>query len=169
MLSQENVMNLFAFLWPYTESFHSSRELSDFLGDSLVKTLYFPLQGAWVLSLVREILHASQCSQEQQNHQFLSNTVLIWLSRWFSWEEPTCWCRGLRFDPWVRKIPRRRKRQPRSILAWTFPMDRGAWRATVYGVKKELRCDWAHIYKLFLYSQIIRYYSSSIFLFFSSW
>ena len=45
MLSQENVMNLFAFLWPYTESFHSSKELSDFLGDSLVKTLYFHCKG----------------------------------------------------------------------------------------------------------------------------
>ena len=25
-----------------------------------------------------------------------------------------------------------------SILAWTIPMDRGAWKATVHGVKKRL-------------------------------
>ena len=25
---------------------------------------------------------------------------------------------------------------PLSILAWTIPMDRGAWRATVHGVAK---------------------------------
>ena len=25
-----------------------------------------------------------------------------------------------------------------SILAWIIPMDRGTWRATVYGVAKEL-------------------------------
>ena len=25
-----------------------------------------------------------------------------------------------------------------SILAWRIPMDRGAWRATVHGVAKEL-------------------------------
>ena len=37
-----------------------------------------------------------------------------------------------RFDPWVRKISRRRN----SYLG--NPMDRGAWQATIHGVAKEL-------------------------------
>ena len=53
-------------------------------------------------------------------------------------KEPTCHCRRRKrrgFSPWVGKIPWRRK--------WTLqysclesPMDRGAWRAIVHGVKK---------------------------------
>ena len=39
------------------------------------------------------------------------------------------------FDPWVRKIPWRRKWQPTPVFLGN-PMDRGAWRATVHGVKK---------------------------------
>ena len=31
---------------------------------------------------------------------------------WLSGKEPTCQCRRCRFDPWVRKIPWRRKWQP---------------------------------------------------------
>ena len=42
-------------------------------------------------------------------------------------------------DPWVRKIPWRRKWQPTpvfSFLAWRIPLDREAWWATVHGVTK---------------------------------
>ena len=39
--------------------------------------------------------------------------------------------------PWVRKIPWRRKWQPRQYSCLEKPMDRGAWWATVYGVAKE--------------------------------
>ena len=34
------------------------------------------------------------------------------LLRWLSGKESTCQCRRHRFNPWVRKIPWRRKRQP---------------------------------------------------------
>ena len=44
---------------------------------------------------------------------------------WLSGKEPTCQCRRLGFNTWVRKIPWRRK--------W-HPMDRGAWKATIHGV-----------------------------------
>jgi len=37
----------------------------------------------------------------------------IW---WLSGEEPTCQCRRLRFDPWVEKMPWRRKWQPTSVF-----------------------------------------------------
>ena len=41
------------------------------------------------------------------------------------------------FNPWVNKIPWRRKWQPiPGFLAWGNPMDRGAWLATVHGVAK---------------------------------
>ena len=42
------------------------------------------------------------------------------------------------FDPWVGKIPQRRKQQfnPLQYSCLGNPMDRGALRATVYGVAK---------------------------------
>ena len=56
------------------------------------------------------------------------------------------WLRGQRlcpqrgrpeFDPWVRKIPWRRKWQPTLwVLAWKIPWTRRAWRATVHRVTK---------------------------------
>ena len=59
----------------------------------------------------------------------------IGLPRWLSGKESTCQCRRLRFNPWVRKIPWRRKWQPiHSCLGNS--MERGAWQATVYEVAK---------------------------------
>ena len=44
------------------------------------------------------------------------------------------------FDPWVEKIPWRRKwipwRSPLQYSCLENPMDRGAWQATVHGVAK---------------------------------
>ena len=45
---------------------------------------------------------------------------------------------GDRFDPWVRKIPWKRKWQPTPVFLPGKSMDREAWQATVYGVKKEM-------------------------------
>jgi len=56
-----------------------------------------------------------------------------------SGEESACQCRTCRrheFNPWVRKIPWRRKWQPPPVFFLKNPMDRGAWRATVHGVAK---------------------------------
>ena len=41
-----------------------------------------------------------------------------WLPRWHSGEESTCQCgrRKRRFDPWVGKIPWRRKGQPTPVF-----------------------------------------------------
>ena len=44
---------------------------------------------------------------------------------------------GIRFSPWVGKIPSRRKWQPSAVFSCLGnPIDRGAWgwRATVHGV-----------------------------------
>ena len=53
-------------------------------------------------------------------------------------KEPTRYCRRHkrgRFDPWVGKIPWRRKRQPTPVFLpgteYSCPLDRGAWGATV--------------------------------------
>ena len=101
MLSQENVINLFTFLWPYTESFHSSKELLDLPGDSVVKTLCFHCSGhgfyPWSGKFCMPHSAAKQ-TNKQKTHPFPSNTLSIWLSRWFSSKESTCWCRGLRFE-----------------------------------------------------------------------
>ena len=57
--------------------------------------------------------------------------------RWLSgkesaWQSSRCW--KCRFDPWVWKIPCRRKWQPTPVFLPGKFMDRGAWWATVHGV-----------------------------------
>ena len=59
-----------------------------------------------------------------------------WFPKWLSSNESACQCRTHRFDPWVGKIPRRRNGYPLQYSCLENPMDRGAWRATVHGVKK---------------------------------
>ena len=51
------------------------------------------------------------------------------------------------FDPWVRKIPWRRKRQPTPVFLLGNPMDRCAWRVPVHGVAKSQTwlSNWAHM------------------------
>ena len=54
-----------------------------------------------------------------------------------SGKELACQCRkGKRhmFDPWVRKIPRRRAWQPLQYSCLENLVDTGAWWATVHGV-----------------------------------
>ena len=59
------------------------------------------------------------------------------LPEWFRRKESACQCgrcRRVRFDPWVGKIPWRRKWQPTPV---SVPgMDREAWRAIILGVAK---------------------------------
>ena len=40
------------------------------------------------------------------------------------------------FDPWVRKIPWRRKQQPTRVFLLGNPMDRCAWWVPVHGLAK---------------------------------
>ena len=54
----------------------------------------------------------------------------------------TCQCRRCRFDHWVGKVPQRRKWQPTLVFLLGNPMDRGALRATVHWVAKELDRTW---------------------------
>jgi len=46
-----------------------------------------------------------------------------------------CWsCRRCGFDPWLKKIPWRRKWQPTPVFFLENSMDRGTWLAIVHGV-----------------------------------
>ena len=59
------------------------------------------------------------------------------LPRGVSGKEPACQCRRHNrhgFDPWVGRIPWRRKWHPLQYSFLGNPKDRGAWRATVHGV-----------------------------------
>ena len=51
-------------------------------------------------------------------------------------KESACNAGGPGFNPWVGKIPWRRKWQPTPLFLPGEFLDRGAWRATVHGVTK---------------------------------
>ena len=54
--------------------------------------------------------------------------------QWLSGKESTCQCRRHVLDPWVGKIPWRRKCNPLQYSCLENPMVRGACMATVLGV-----------------------------------
>ena len=65
-------------------------------------------------------------------------------SRWLSGEDSARQhrrCLRLRFNPWVRKIPWRRKWHAVQCSCLGNPMDKGAWWATVHESQR-LRHDW---------------------------
>ena len=63
---------------------------------------------------------------------------LMGLPRWPSGKGSACQCRRRGFDPWVRKIPWRKKWQPTPVFLQGNSMGREAGQATVHGVAKEL-------------------------------
>jgi len=58
----------------------------------------------------------------------------VWLPRF---KESACQCRRLRFNPWVKKIPREGNGNPLQYSCLGNPMDRGASQGIVHGVTKE--------------------------------
>ena len=60
-----------------------------------------------------------------------------WLLRWLSGKESTCQLRRCRFDPWIKKIPRRRKWQPTLIpLPGKIPGQRSLVHYSPWGLEK---------------------------------
>ena len=73
------------------------------------------------------------------NNQRADRQCFLSLPTSASGKEPTCrWRRHKKcgFDPWVRKIPWRRKWQSTPVFLPGESNDRGAWRATVHRVAK---------------------------------
>ena len=71
-------------------------------------------------------------------NQTLTSTILTWASPVAQWQGIylQVWSRRKHgFDPWVRRIPWRKAWQPLQYSCLENPMDRGAWWATVHGVK----------------------------------
>ena len=65
-------------------------------------------------------------------------TLLDGLPLWLSGKESGCQCRRGGFDPWVwEDSPGGGNDKPLQYSCPENPMDRGAWRARVHGVKKE--------------------------------
>ena len=56
---------------------------------------------------------------------------------WLIWASLVALAEGLGFNPWVRKIPWKRKWQPIQYSCPGNPMDKGAWWATVHRGTKE--------------------------------
>ena len=51
----------------------------------------------------------------------ITQNVLMWVPWWLSGKESACQCRRHEFDPWVRKILRRRKWKHCSIHTRKIP------------------------------------------------
>ena len=57
-------------------------------------------------------------------------------TRLSDWTELNCQCRRHGFDPWIRKIPWRRKWQPTPVFFLENSLDRWAWTARIHGVTR---------------------------------
>ena len=79
---------------------------------SIYLFIQIPLGGLW---LYRQYWQGSilLCGLHQVTYLFV---CFQWLPRWLSGKESACQCRRCGFNPWVRKIPWRRKWQPTLIF-----------------------------------------------------
>ena len=71
------------------------------------------------------------------NHSVCAQLDLLFgLSRWLRGKESSCQCRRHEFNPWVRKIPWRRKWQPTPVFLLGNPWTEKACGATLHGVTR---------------------------------
>ena len=71
--------------------------------------------------------------------------IFISLSRWLSGKESTCWCRIHGFDPWVGKIPQRRKWQHTPVFLPGKSHGQRSLEGYSWWGCKELN-DWARVH-----------------------
>ena len=73
-------------------------------------------------------------------YQFTVPLIALGLPRWCSGKKSACQCRRCKrhgFNPWIGKIPWRRKWKPTPVfLPGKSLLDRGVLQATVHGVPK---------------------------------
>ena len=75
-----------------------------------------------------------------------------------SGKEPACqcWrCKRCVFDPWVVRIPWRRKWQPLRYSCLENPMDRGAWQGIQSMGLQRVRHNWAHTHSINLVLNVL--------------
>jgi len=89
-------------------------------------------------------VHAENVSFNLEN---VSKTIVVgYISegapRWLSGKESAWECRRRGVDPWVEKIPWRRKWPPLQYSSLENPMNRGSLWATVHRVAKEWDLTW---------------------------
>ena len=77
---------------------------------------------------------------EKKKRKLKANINNKGLLRWLSGKESACQCRRYRFNPWVRKISRRRKWKPNYYTCFENSMDGGAWQGAIHGNTKY--CTW---------------------------
>ena len=82
-----------------------------------------------------EICRKDMTYSRSQSAQMNAREVNL-CPRWLSGKESAQQCTRCMFNPQVGKIPWRRKWQPTSVFLPEYPIDRGAWLATVHGVTK---------------------------------
>ena len=78
-----------------------------------------------------ELLRNSRSSGVQ--FYFVTSNCVSWASLMAQWQRICLQCRRCWFDPWVREGG---NGNPLQYSCLGNPMDRGAWRATVYAVTK---------------------------------
>ena len=89
--------------------------------------------------MIFTVVFSFNCMKTAESYVVLKgNTGSSGLPRWLSGKESACQHRRHGFDPWVRKIPWRRKCQSTPVFLLGNPMDRGAWWVAVHWVVSEL-------------------------------
>ena len=111
--------------YPYIdEKTEGKCEISQSLWVVTVSEWWQPGPRVWAMTII------------QGNYLFCP--YLKWLPWWLRWESIWLQCRRPGFNPLVRKIPWRREWEPTPVIWLANSMDRGAWWATVHGVRKNL-------------------------------
>ena len=78
----------------------------------------------------------SQTGKNWREKSYSSQKQKTGLPWWLSGKESACQCKICGFNPWVGNIPCRSKWWPTPVFLPGKSIDRGAWQATVYTVKK---------------------------------
>ena len=89
------------------------------------------------------------------------SVILLRLPRWLNGKQSTCQCRRHRrlgFNPWVRKIPWRRKWQPTPVL---LPGDFYGQRSLVGYIVHDIAKNWTQLCD-FHFSYIVQHTKNSL-------